>query len=79
MLGPMIPTTIASVVVPAVSDRPTLTVPEAGRIFGLSRPSAYAAAARGEIPTIKMGRRLLVPTGKLRSMLGLPVDEPVVS
>jgi excisionase family DNA binding protein len=79
MIGYMIPTTMASVVVPVASDRPTLTVPEAGRIFGLSRPSAYAAAARGEIPTIKMGRRLLVPTGKLRVMLGLPVDEPIAS
>lgn len=79
MLSLMIPTEQARVVVPDASDRPTLSVPEAGRIFGLSRPSAYAAAARGEIPTIKMGRRLLVPTGKLRSMLGLPVDEPVAS
>jgi hypothetical protein len=35
----------------------TISVPEAGRrYFNLSRNGAYAAAARGEIPTIKVGR-----------------------
>ena len=40
----------------------TLSVPEAGkRYFNLSRNGAYAAAARGEIPTVKIGRLLRVP------------------
>jgi hypothetical protein len=39
----------------------TYTVPEAGRMAGLSRNSAYAAAERGEIPTISFGRLLRVP------------------
>ena len=40
----------------------TLSVPEAGRrYFGLSRGSSYAAAANGEIPTIRIGRLLRVP------------------
>jgi len=40
----------------------TISVPEAGkRYFGLSRNSSYEAASRGEIPTIKVGRLLLVP------------------
>ena len=44
-------------------DHPlTISVPEAGaRYFGLSRNAAYAAAARGDIPTIKIGRLLRVP------------------
>ncbi len=43
-------------------DRLTLSVPEAGqRYFGLSRNGAYAAAARGDIPTIRIGRLLRVP------------------
>lgn len=40
----------------------TMTVPEAGRhYFGLSRGASYAAAARGDIPTIRIGRLLRVP------------------
>jgi hypothetical protein len=55
---------------PDPEQEPTITVPAAGRIFGLSRPSAYEAARRGEIPTIRIGRRLLVPTIKFLRMLG---------
>ena len=48
----------------------TLSVPEAGkRYFGLCRNSAYDAAARGEIPTIKIGRLLRVPVRALEQML----------
>lgn len=50
---------------------PTLSVPEAGLILGLSRPAAYAAAKRGEIPTLQLGRRRIVPTAHLLKMLGL--------
>ncbi len=49
----------------------TLTVEEAGRLLGLSRSSAYRAAARGELPTLRFGRRLIVPTGRLLAILGL--------
>ena len=31
------------------------TVPEAGRLLGISRNSAYDAAARGELPIVKIG------------------------
>jgi hypothetical protein len=49
---------------------PTMTVPEAGkRYFGLSRNGAYCAAARGEIPTIRIGRLLRVPVRALERML----------
>jgi len=37
-------------------------VPEAGeRYYGLSRNGSYAAAARGDIPTVRVGRLLRVP------------------
>jgi hypothetical protein len=53
----------------------TLTVPEAGkRYFALSRNAAYAAAARGEIPTIKIGRLLRVPVRACEQMLDRAVD-----
>ena len=48
----------------------TLTVPEAGRrYFGLCENSAYAAAARGEIPTVKIGKLLRVPIAAMDKML----------
>lgn len=37
------------------------TIEEAARLLGIGRSSAYAAAQRGEIPTIRLGRRLVVP------------------
>ena len=55
---------------------PTLTIPEAARLFGISHSAAYRAARKGEIPTIRIGRRLLVPTAKLFDMLGWPHDTP---
>lgn len=53
-------------------SNPTAPVPEVGRVcFGLSRNGSYDAARRGEIPTIKMGRLLKVPTAALKRQLGL--------
>lgn len=51
----------------------TLTVPEAGRkYFGLSRNGSYEAAARGDIPTIRIGRLLRVPVAALERMVDPP-------
>lgn len=48
----------------------TISVPEAGkRYFGLCRGTSYEAARRGEIPTIKIGRRIRVPVRALERML----------
>jgi excisionase family DNA binding protein len=48
-----------------------LSVEHAGRLLGLGRSAAYEAVRRGELPTLKFGRRLLVPTGKVLELLGL--------
>ena len=48
----------------------TMSVPEAGKeYFGLSRNASYEAAARNEIPTIKIGRLLRVPVRSMERML----------
>ena len=48
----------------------TMSVPEAGRrYFGLAKNASYAAAARREIPTIRIGGRLRVPVVALERML----------
>jgi excisionase family DNA binding protein len=47
----------------------TYSVPEAGRLIGLSRNGAYEAAARGNIPTVRIGRKLFVPRAALNRLL----------
>ena len=47
----------------------TLTVEQAGRELGISRNLAYAAAQSGDIPTIRIGRRLIVPRVAFDKML----------
>jgi hypothetical protein len=54
----------------------TLTVPEAGKeYFGLSRNGSYAAAQRGDIPTIKIGKLLRVPIRALEERLNVPLKK----
>jgi hypothetical protein len=54
----------------------TITVPEAGRrYFDLSRGASYAAAANGEIPTIRIGKLLRVPIVALERMLHRAGDQ----
>lgn len=55
----------------ALTGRLTIDVALAGRVFGLGREAAYAAVKRGDIPSLRIGRRLVVPTGPLRRMLGM--------
>ena len=45
--------------------------PDVGEILGISRQSSCNAAYRRAIPTIGIGRRLVVPVARLRAMLGL--------
>jgi hypothetical protein len=56
-------------------ERWFIDVPEAGKLAaGLERSASYAAAKRGEIPTLRIGRRLVVPLAKLRALYGLGRD-----
>ncbi len=56
---------------PDPETTPFLTVADAGRFLGIGRSAAYDAAKRGELATIRIGRRLLVPTAALRRMAQL--------
>jgi excisionase family DNA binding protein len=49
--------------------RSTFTVEETAAILGVSRCSAYAAAKKGEIPVVWIGRRAIVPRVALEQML----------
>jgi excisionase family DNA binding protein len=53
----------------------TITIDDASEILGVSTRTAYRAAARNQIPTFRIGRRLFVPTRPLLDMLGLSPAE----
>jgi excisionase family DNA binding protein len=49
---------------------PLITIEDAAKVLNISRSAAYRAAAAGQIPTLRLGRRLWVPIARLRRMLG---------
>jgi excisionase family DNA binding protein len=51
------------------AERKTLTIPETAKVLGIGLNQAYEAARRGEIPTIKIGKRILVPVAALERKL----------
>jgi hypothetical protein len=55
---------------PDPSTEPVVSVERAGQVLGLSRGSAYEAVRRGEIPSLRFNRRLVVPTARLLALLG---------
>jgi excisionase family DNA binding protein len=59
------------------NERLTYTVEEAARLLGIGRGTAYEAARTGQLPTVPIGRRLLVPRHKLHALLGEPDTEGV--
>ena len=50
-------------------DRLTVTIPEVAEALGIGLNQAYEAAKRGEIPTIRIGKRILVPKAALDRLL----------
>jgi excisionase family DNA binding protein len=50
-------------------ERKTYDIGEAGRLLGIGRNQAYEAARRGDIPSIKIGKRVLVPKLALDRLL----------
>lgn len=57
--------------IPDPAQVPTLTVDTVAKFLHVSRASAYQAVHSGEIPSIRVGRRILVPTAALLALLGL--------
>lgn len=55
----------------ALLDRPTVDLPDAARLLGISRGMAYKAANDGTLPVLTFGRRKVVPTAHLRRLLGI--------
>jgi hypothetical protein len=55
---------------PVKIKRQTLNLwPDPGKILGLGRNSTYAAAERGDVRVIRIGKRLLVPIAEIERLL----------
>ena len=63
----------------ATQQRATYAICEAAEILGIGRNQAYEAARRGEIPTIRIGGRILVPKAALDKMLEMVGREGVAA
>lgn len=50
-------------------ERQTLTVAEAASLLRIGKNTAYAAVHNGEIPSLKIGGRLLIPTARLLKLI----------
>ena len=52
------------------AEQPTvLTVDQVAHRLGVSRDTVYRAAKRGEVPSIRVGRRLLVPADAFERLM----------
>lgn len=50
-------------------ERLTLTVEEAARLLGIGRSLAYELVATGGLPSIRLGRRILIPRAAVDVLL----------
>jgi excisionase family DNA binding protein len=50
-------------------DRLCFSIPEVAKMLGISRGLAYELAGSGNIPIVRMGKRLLVPRVALERLL----------
>lgn len=55
-----------------MGDRATLTVNETAEVLGINSWAAYQGCRRGEIPSLRLGRRIVVPAHQLQAYLSEP-------
>ena len=53
----------------AIEERLCVTVPEAAKMLGISRNFAYQLVREGKLPSIRFGKRILIPKAALEKML----------
>jgi excisionase family DNA binding protein len=61
----------------AMANQKVLTIMEVSRILRLSRNATYEGVWSGDIPSVKVGKRILVPVAGLKAMLGETNDQPL--
>lgn len=56
-------------------EKLVLTVEEAGKMLGVSRPTAYQLSRSEGFPAIRIGRRVLVPVQQLKEWIAQQTQE----
>ena len=62
-----------------MSERLTYTVEEAAEAIGVSRGQAYELVRRGDLRTVHVGRRIVIPRDAVRDFLGLGQEQAAAS
>lgn len=50
-------------------ERLTLTIPEAAKLLGIGRANCYECVRQGSIPSLRFGRRIVIPRAALMRKL----------
>jgi excisionase family DNA binding protein len=59
-------------------DMPLLvSVPEAARLLGVGKTFAWTLVHSGSVPTVRLGKRVLVPRAALERLADLRAREPI--
>jgi excisionase family DNA binding protein len=58
----------------AEQERLAFSITEAAALLGVGRTLAYQMAKSGELPTVRLGRRVVVPRAQLKELLAGEVD-----
>jgi excisionase family DNA binding protein len=74
-LRPDVTTNTAGTRADATELPPTISVEHAAKLLGVSRSAAYRAVAAGQLPVLRLGRRIYIPTARLLAILGVPPEE----
>ena len=60
-----------------LEHRITLFVEEVASLLGLGRTATYEAARRGQLPSRRLGRRVVIPVPALLEWLGVPANRDI--
>ena len=58
-----------------IDKRLCITVPEAAEMLGISKNFAYQLVREGKLPSIRFGKRILIPRAALEKILEKGVPE----
>ena len=52
-----------------ITDRPTLSIAQTAELLGISRWLVQQAVRDGSLPSLRLGRRVLIPTARLQAWI----------
>ena len=58
-----------------MNEKLTISVTETAELLGIGRSAAYEGVRTGAIPSIRIGRRLLIPLKGLRELLEVEIKQ----